>query len=106
MGMGLALTAFAYLWYTQLPPDGTFWRNLFVPTEHVAADRRRPRRRDRGDDREHAHKDAPRGRLARGAALTGGFDWAFWVGRTFAIVGLAVTLLILRRSDVPAVPAS
>jgi hypothetical protein len=43
---------------------------------------------------------------ARGAALTGGFDWAFWVGSTFAIVGLVVTLLILRRSDVPAVPAS
>lgn len=31
MATGLARTAFAYLWYTQLPPDGTFWRNLFVP---------------------------------------------------------------------------
>jgi hypothetical protein len=57
MATGLALTAFAYLWYTQLPPDGTFWRNLFVPF-----------------------------------VLSG--------------VGLTVTLLILRRSDVPAVPDS
>ena len=31
MVAGLAFTAFAYLWYTQLPPDGEFWPNLFVP---------------------------------------------------------------------------
>jgi sugar phosphate permease len=23
--------AFAYLWYTQLPVDGTYWMNLFIP---------------------------------------------------------------------------
>jgi EmrB/QacA subfamily drug resistance transporter len=28
---GLLLMAFAYFWYTQLPPDGHFWTNLFVP---------------------------------------------------------------------------
>jgi EmrB/QacA subfamily drug resistance transporter len=28
---GLLLLAFAYTWYTQLPVDGTFWTNLFVP---------------------------------------------------------------------------
>jgi EmrB/QacA subfamily drug resistance transporter len=28
---GLLLLAFAYLWYTQLPPDGTFLTNLFLP---------------------------------------------------------------------------
>jgi EmrB/QacA subfamily drug resistance transporter len=28
---GLLLLAFAYLWYTQLPTDGHFWTNLFVP---------------------------------------------------------------------------
>jgi len=42
---------------------------------------------------------------APGVALTGGFNWAFWVGSAFAIVGLVVTVLILRRSDVPAVHA-
>jgi EmrB/QacA subfamily drug resistance transporter len=31
MTTGLVLLAFAYLWYTQLPVDGTFWTHLFVP---------------------------------------------------------------------------
>jgi EmrB/QacA subfamily drug resistance transporter len=31
MVAGLAFMTFAYVWYTQLPPDGTFWANLFVP---------------------------------------------------------------------------
>ncbi|HKF13728.1 MAG TPA: DHA2 family efflux MFS transporter permease subunit [Gaiellaceae bacterium] len=31
MLIGLALMAFAYLWYTQLPVEGHFWKNLFVP---------------------------------------------------------------------------
>jgi MFS family permease len=31
MTTGLLLLAFAYLWYTQLPVDGTFWTHLFVP---------------------------------------------------------------------------
>ncbi len=31
MMTGTAFLAFAYLWYTQLPVDGTFWVNLFVP---------------------------------------------------------------------------
>jgi EmrB/QacA subfamily drug resistance transporter len=31
MTTGLFLLAFAYLWYTQLPVDGTFWTHLFVP---------------------------------------------------------------------------
>jgi MFS family permease len=28
---GLLLMAFAYFWYTQLPTEGHFWTNLFVP---------------------------------------------------------------------------
>ncbi len=28
---GLSLLTFSYAWYTQLPPDGTFWTNLFIP---------------------------------------------------------------------------
>jgi MFS family permease len=31
MVLGTALLAFAYLWYTQLPYDGTYWTNLFIP---------------------------------------------------------------------------
>jgi EmrB/QacA subfamily drug resistance transporter len=31
MTVGLTLMAFSYFWYTQLPPDGTFWTNLFIP---------------------------------------------------------------------------
>jgi EmrB/QacA subfamily drug resistance transporter len=31
MTTGLLLLAFAYLWYTQLPSDGAFWTNLFLP---------------------------------------------------------------------------
>jgi EmrB/QacA subfamily drug resistance transporter len=31
MLIGLLLMAFAYFWYTQLPVEGHFWTNLFVP---------------------------------------------------------------------------
>jgi EmrB/QacA subfamily drug resistance transporter len=31
MTTGLLLMAFAYFWYTQLPTDGHFWTNLFIP---------------------------------------------------------------------------
>jgi EmrB/QacA subfamily drug resistance transporter len=31
MATGTAFLAFAYLWYTQLPVDGHYWTNLFVP---------------------------------------------------------------------------
>jgi EmrB/QacA subfamily drug resistance transporter len=31
MVVGTALLAFAYLWYTQLPFDGHYWTDLFVP---------------------------------------------------------------------------
>ena len=31
MVAGLAFMTFAYVWYTQLPPDGSFWSNLFIP---------------------------------------------------------------------------
>jgi EmrB/QacA subfamily drug resistance transporter len=140
MAMGLALTAFAYLWYTQLPPDGTFWRNLFVPyvlsgvglaftfipvslaalanleerVAGVASGLLNTSQQIGGAlgvaiaatiANTHTKTLLAEG-SARGAALTGGFDWAFWVGSAFAIVGLVVTVVILRRSDVPAVPAS
>ena len=31
MMLGSVFMAFAYLWYTQLPVDGTYWAHLFVP---------------------------------------------------------------------------
>jgi EmrB/QacA subfamily drug resistance transporter len=31
MFTGLLLMAFAYFWYTQLPTEGHFWTNLFIP---------------------------------------------------------------------------
>ena len=31
MMAGSVFVAFAYLWYTQLPVDGTYWVNLFIP---------------------------------------------------------------------------
>ena len=31
MVLGTALLSFAYLWYTQLPVDGNYWTNLFIP---------------------------------------------------------------------------
>jgi EmrB/QacA subfamily drug resistance transporter len=31
MTAGLLLLSFAYLWYTQLPVNGTFWTHLFLP---------------------------------------------------------------------------
>ena len=136
MVAGLAFMTFAYVWYTQLPPDGTFWRNLFVPyfvsgfglafvfipvslaalanlEERIAgvasgllntsqqiggalgvaiaatiATQHTETLLGEGDD--------------RAAALTGGYNWAFWVGAVFAFIGLLVAGLILRRSDVPA----
>ena len=31
MMTGLLLMTFSYTWFTQLPPDGTFWKHLFIP---------------------------------------------------------------------------
>jgi EmrB/QacA subfamily drug resistance transporter len=31
LALGSVFVAFAYLWYTQLPVDGTYWMNLFIP---------------------------------------------------------------------------
>jgi EmrB/QacA subfamily drug resistance transporter len=31
MTIGLVLMTFSYTWFTQLPADGTFWTNLFIP---------------------------------------------------------------------------
>jgi EmrB/QacA subfamily drug resistance transporter len=137
MAAGLALTAFSYVWYTQLPPDGAFWQDLFVPyvlsgiglafvfipvslaalsnlEERIAgvASGLLNTSQQLGGAlgvaiagtiaNEHAETLRSEGSSAA-AALTGGFNWAFWVGAIFSIVGLVVTLVVLRRDDVPAV---
>jgi EmrB/QacA subfamily drug resistance transporter len=137
MAAGLALTAFSYVWYTQLPPDGTFWQHLFVPyvlsgvglafvfipvslaalsnlEERIAgvASGLLNTSQQLGGAlgvaiaatiaNEHAETLRAEGSSAA-AALTGGFNWAFWVGAIFSIVGLVVTLVVLRQDDVPAV---
>ena len=127
--------AFAYVWYTQLPPGGTFWRTSSCYSRAASGSRssssrcRSPRSRS-SEERiagvasgllntsqqiggalgvaiastiaNPAHRDAPRRGRRSAAALTGGYNWAFWVGAVFAFVGLLVAGLILRRSDVPA----
>ena len=140
MTTGLALTAVAYLWYTQLPPDGTFWRNLFVPyvlsgiglafvfipvslaalsnledrIAGVASGLLNTSQQIGGAlgvaiaatiANEHTQTLLAEG-STQPEALTGGFNWAFWVGSTFAIVGFVVSAVVLKRSDVPAVAAA
>jgi EmrB/QacA subfamily drug resistance transporter len=132
---GLALTAIAYVWYTQLPPDGTFWANLFVPfvlsgiglpftfipvslaalssiEERIAgvASGLLNTSQQLGGALgvaiastiafEHADTLLAEG-SSQPEALTGGFNWAFWVGAAFSIVGLVISAFVLRRRDVP-----
>jgi predicted MFS family arabinose efflux permease len=136
MVAGLAFMTFAYVWYTQLPPDGTFWRNLFIPyfvsgfglafvfipvslaalanleerIAGVASGLLNTSQQIGGAlgvaiastiATQHTETLFAEGE-DRAAALTGGYNWAFWVGAIFAFTGLLVAGLILRRSDVPA----
>jgi EmrB/QacA subfamily drug resistance transporter len=137
MAVGLALMTFSYLWYTQLPVDGTFWTHLFVPfvlsgfglafvfipvslaalsnlEERIAgvASGLLNTSQQLGGALGVAiaatianeHTETLRaGGSSLGEALTGGFNWAFWVGVVFSAIGLVVTALVLRRHDVPAV---
>ena len=137
MAVGLALTAFSYVWYTQLPAGRDVLENLFVPyvlsgiglafvfipvslaalsnlEERIAgvASGLLNTSQQLGGAlgvaiaatiaNTHAETLRAEGSSAA-AALTGGFNWAFWVGAIFSIVGLVVTLVVLRRDDVPAV---
>ena len=136
MVAGLAFITFAYVWYTQLPPDGTFWRNLFIPyfvsgfglafvfipvslaalanleerIAGVASGLLNTSQQIGGAlgvaiastiATQHTKTLLGEGE-DRAAAFTGGYNWAFWIGATFAFIGLLVAGLILRRSDVPA----
>jgi EmrB/QacA subfamily drug resistance transporter len=135
MVIGLALIAVSYLWYTQLPTDGAFWKHLFVPyvlsgiglpfsfipvslaalsnleerIAGVASGLLNTSQQIGGAfgvavaatiANEHSETLLAEG-SARAAALTGGFNWAFWVGVAFSAVGVGVAAFVLRRSDVP-----
>jgi EmrB/QacA subfamily drug resistance transporter len=136
MAAGLAMTAFAYFWYTQLPTDGSFWKHLFVPyvvsgfglafvfipvslaalsnleerIAGVASGLLNASQQIGGAlgvaiaatiANTHTETLLEEG-SSRPEALTGGFNWAFWVGTTFAVIGFLVTAFWLRRSDLPA----
>jgi EmrB/QacA subfamily drug resistance transporter len=135
MVIGLALTAAAYIWYTQLPADGSFWTNLFVPyvlsgiglpftfipvslaalanleerIAGVASGLLNTSQQIGGAlgvavaaTIANEHTETLLGDGSRRAeALTGGFNWAFWVGVTFSVIGVAIAAFVLRRRDVP-----
>jgi EmrB/QacA subfamily drug resistance transporter len=139
MTIGLALMAIAYLWYTQLPTDGSFWTHLFVPyvisgfglpfsfipvslaalanleerIAGVASGLLNTSQQIGGAlgvaiaatiSTEHSRTLLAEG-AQRAEALTGGFNWAFWVGVVFSLVGVAVSAFVLRRDDVPTAAA-
>jgi EmrB/QacA subfamily drug resistance transporter len=140
MVMGLAMIGFAYVWYTQLPTDGSFWAHLFVPyvisgiglpfsfipvslaalanleerIAGVASGLLNTSQQIGGAlgvaiaatiATEHTETLRADG-LSQAAALTGGFNWAFWVGVVFAATGVAVAAFVLRRRDVPTAEAA
>jgi hypothetical protein len=52
------------------------------------------------------HTETLRAEGARQAAALTGFNWAFWVGVGFALIGVAVSAFVLRRADVPSEAAA
>jgi MFS family permease len=139
MVMGMSLMTVAYLWYTQLPTDGSFWKHLFVPyflsgvglpfsfipvslaalsnleerIAGVASGLLNTSQQIGGAlgvaiaatiSNTHSETLLKEG-AQRAEALTGGFNWAFWVGVVFSVIGVAVAAFVLRRSDVPTVVA-
>ena len=139
MAIGLALNTFAYVWYTQLPVDGRYWANLFIPffasgfglaftfipvslaalsnmedrIAGVASGLLNTSQQIGGAlgvaiastiATTHTKTLLEEGE-SKAAALTGGFNWAFWVASIFVAIGLVVTVAVLKRSDVPAEPS-
>ena len=67
--------------------------------EHLAAARRRDRDRDRLERRGQPHQDAAPRRHRRTAALTGGFQCAFWVLGAIALLALPAIFMLVRRDE-------
>jgi MFS family permease len=135
MATGCALLAFAYLWYTQLPPDGHYWTNLFIPyfasgfglafvfiplslsaltvvedeITGISSGLLNTSQQIGGAlgvaimstiANTHTETLVKEGDPLP-VALTGGFNWAFWVPAAFMLTGAIVTLVVLRNRDVP-----
>jgi EmrB/QacA subfamily drug resistance transporter len=135
MTVGLLLMTFSYVWFTQLPPDGTFWTNLFIP--YLASGFGLPfifiplslAALTVVEDRitgvssgllntsqqiggalgvaimstiatTHTTTLLEEGQ-SQAEALTGGFNWAFWVAAGFMLLGAVITVVVLRNRDVP-----
>jgi EmrB/QacA subfamily drug resistance transporter len=135
MATGLSLLAFAYLWYTQLPTEGHYWTNLFIPffasgfglafvfiplslsaltvvedeIAGVSSGLLNTSQQIGGAlgvaimaSIANSHtKTLLQDGSSPPAALTGGFNWAFWVPAIFMVAGVLVTAFTLRNRDVP-----
>ena len=74
--------------------------------QHVAADRRRARRRDRRDRRVHAHEDAARERPRSPlSAQTSGFALGFWVIAGIGAVSVVAAFVLVRGGELETVEA-
>jgi EmrB/QacA subfamily drug resistance transporter len=135
MAAGCSLLAFAYLWYTQLPTEGHFWTNLFIPffasgfglafvfiplslsaltvvedeITGISSGLLNTSQQIGGAlgvaimstiANSHTKTLLKEGNPLPDA-LTGGFNWAFWVPAAFMVTGALVTIFALRNSDVP-----
>ena len=67
--------------------------------QHLAADRRRDRRRRRVDGRRVAVHDAHPWRYVDAGALTGGFQWALWVCGAIGLAAVPIALLLVRDRE-------
>jgi EmrB/QacA subfamily drug resistance transporter len=137
MTFGLFCMSFSYLWFTQLPSDGTFWANLFIPyftsgiglafifiplslaalsvveneIAGVSSGLLNTSQQIGGAlgvaimstiATTHTETLVKEGTAAP-EALTGGFNWAFWVAAGFMLLGALVTIVVLRNRDVPVI---
>jgi hypothetical protein len=137
MTFGLFCMSFSYLWFTQLPPDGRFWTNLFIPffasgiglafifiplslsalsvvesrIAGVSSGLLNTSQQIGGAlgvaimstiSTTHTETLVEEG-TSLPAALTSGFNWAFWVAAGFMLLGAVVTIVVLRNRDVPVI---
>ncbi len=76
------------------------------PAQHLPATRRGDRRRDRVHDRRHPRQHPAAPGRAPAAALTSGFQWAFWVCGAIGLAAVPVTFLLIRRDELATAVAS
>src|SRR5262249_40860938 len=135
MAAGMVLIGAGILWATQVPAHGHFWANLAGPlflaggvafafvavsigalagvTDHdagIASGLLNTSQQIGGAVSPPV--PAPHSRLlmsqghAAAAALTGGFQWAFWVSGLTALAAVPLTFLLIRRTEIASAVAS